>query len=53
MRDHARLVLALAALIAAAPILSGCYTTQGAGKDLQAAGKSLDNSADRNTNYKP
>jgi predicted small secreted protein len=53
MREHARLLLALAAIAAAAPMLSACYTAQGAGKDLQAAGKSLDNSADKNTNYKP
>jgi predicted small secreted protein len=53
MRKHARLLLALAAITAAAPMLSACYTTRGAGEDLQAAGKSLDNSADKNTNYKP
>jgi predicted small secreted protein len=40
-------------LITAAPLLSACYTTRGAGEDLQAAGKGLTNSADKNTGYKP
>lgn len=45
--------LAIAALLAAAPLLSACYTAHGAGEDLQAAGKSLSNSAADHTNYKP
>jgi len=53
MHETARLVLALAALVASAPMLTACYTTQGAGKDLQAAGKSIDHSADKNTSYTP
>ncbi len=53
MRDKVWLLLALAALAAAAPMLTACYTTQGAGEDLSAAGKSISNSADKNTNYKP
>jgi predicted small secreted protein len=52
MRENARLILALAVLAAAAPMLSACYTTQGAGKDLSAAGNSLTNSADKHTDYK-
>lgn len=53
MRAQARLLLTLAALAAAAPLLSACYTTRGAGEDLSAAGKGIEHSADRNTSYKP
>jgi predicted small secreted protein len=53
MRMKTRLVLAIALLTAAAPLLSACYTTRGAGEDLKAAGQGISNSADRNTNYKP
>ncbi len=53
MRTKAKVWLALAVLVAAAPMLSACYTTRGAGEDLSAAGKSLEHSADRNTTYKP
>jgi predicted small secreted protein len=53
MRMKARVWLALALLVAAAPMLSACYTTRGAGEDLSAAGKSIEHSADRNTGYKP
>jgi predicted small secreted protein len=53
MRRNARLLLALAALVAAAPMLSACYTTRGVGEDLSAAGKSITGSADKNTGYKP
>jgi predicted small secreted protein len=53
MRRNARVLLTLAALIAAAPMLTACYTTRGAGQDLSAAGKSLTGSADKNTGYKP
>ena len=53
MRMRARVWLALALLVAAAPMLSACYTTRGAGEDLSAAGKSIEHSADRNTGYKP
>ncbi|MEA2736961.1 MAG: hypothetical protein QOH05_268 [Acetobacteraceae bacterium] len=53
MREKARLLLTLAALVAAAPMLSACYTTRGAGEDLSAAGKGIEHSADKNTNYKP
>ena len=51
MRTKARLWLALALLVAAAPVLSACYTARGAGEDLSAAGKSIEHSADKNTNY--
>jgi predicted small secreted protein len=53
MREKARLLLALAALVTAVPMLNACNTTRGAGEDLSAAGKSIEHSADKNTNYKP
>jgi predicted small secreted protein len=34
-------------------MLAACYTTRGAGEDLSVAGKSISNSADKNTGYKP
>lgn len=53
MRQKFALAIALAMLLAAAPLLSACYTTQGAGEDIQAAGHGLSNSAADHTNYKP
>jgi predicted small secreted protein len=53
MRSKLTLALALAALVGAAPLLSACYTTAGAGKDIQAAGQGITNSADKNTTYRP
>ena len=53
MQQNLRICLTLAVLTAAVPLLSACYTAKGAGQDLQSAGKSLTNSADKNTNYKP
>jgi predicted small secreted protein len=53
MQRKLALVLAAVALAATAPLLTACYTTAGAGQDLQAAGHSLENSADRNTTYRP
>jgi predicted small secreted protein len=43
--------LALALLVAATPTLSACHTTRGAGEDLNAAGRSIEHSADKNTHY--
>jgi predicted small secreted protein len=34
-------------------LLSACHTTAGAGQDLQAAGRGMENSADRHTGYRP
>lgn len=51
MRKNARLMLTLAALIAAAPIITACNTTRGAGEDLSAAGKGIEHSADKNNTY--
>lgn len=53
MRREISLALGLAALVLAAPLLSACYTTAGAGQDLQAAGKGIERSADKNTTYRP
>jgi predicted small secreted protein len=53
MPAKAKIWLALALLLAAAPMLSACYTTRGAGEDLSAAGHSISSSADNHTNYKP
>ena len=54
--NHAKealIVLAVVALAGTAPLLCACYTTRGAGEDLQAAGHGLERSAERNTNYRP
>ena len=51
MRTKAQLMAGVALLIAATPVLSACYTDRGAGEDLSAAGKSIEHSADKNTNY--
>jgi predicted small secreted protein len=53
MQRKLAVVLALVLLTGSAPLLAGCYTTAGAGQDLQAAGRGLEHSADRNTNYRP
>lgn len=34
-------------------ILAGCNTMAGIGEDTQAAGKKLENSAEKNKNYRP
>jgi predicted small secreted protein len=48
MRRNARLLLTLAALAAVAPVLTACNTARGAGEDLSAAGKGLQNAAEKN-----
>jgi predicted small secreted protein len=53
MQRKLAIVLALLALVGTAPVLTACYTTAGAGEDLQAAGHKLERSADRNTGYRP
>ncbi len=53
MPKKAVLAITLLALAGTAPLLSGCYTTAGAGQDLQAAGHSLTKSAEKNTTYTP
>jgi len=51
MKRKLAIVLALMALAGTAPLLTACYTTQGAGEDLQAAGHGLEHSAERHTGY--
>jgi predicted small secreted protein len=53
MRRTRKWLLALGALVAIAPMLTACYATHGAGEDLQAAGRGISNSADKNTTYRP
>jgi predicted small secreted protein len=53
MRTKSRLALAIILLAAAAPLLTACYTTKGAGEDIQAAGHGISNTADKVTGYKP
>jgi predicted small secreted protein len=45
-------LLSLFVLSGAAAILSACNTTEGAGKDMSAAGNALSNSAERNKPYR-
>jgi len=40
--------LTLLSLVAAAPLLSACHTTAGAGQDISATGKAIEKSADKN-----
>ena len=46
-------IKALVAALVGAFILAGCNTMAGIGEDTQAAGKKLENTAERNKNYKP
>jgi predicted small secreted protein len=39
----------LLSLMAAAPLLSACHTTAGAGQDISATGKAIEKSADKHT----
>ena len=52
MRRKITLALTIATLLATAPLLSACYTTQGAGKDLSAAGRGLSHESSEHTNYR-
>ena len=53
MQGKLAAAITLFALIATAPLSSACYTTAGAGQDLQAAGHGLTKSAEQNTTYRP
>lgn len=53
MRKNTKLLLAMGVLLTTAPALTGCYTTRGAGDDLQAAGRGISNSADKHSTYNP
>jgi predicted small secreted protein len=41
--------LTVLSLVAAAPLLSACHTTAGAGQDVSATGKVIEKSAKQNT----
>jgi predicted small secreted protein len=41
--------LAVLSLVVAAPLLSACHTTAGAGQDISATGKVIEKSAKQNT----
>ena len=43
------IALTVLMLLAAAPLLSACNTTAGAGEDISATGHALTHSADKNT----
>lgn len=43
----------LIALLIGAFVLTACNTMAGLGEDTQAAGKKLENTAERNKNYRP
>ena len=53
MQRKFALILTLLALVGTAPLLTACYTTAGAGQDIQAAGKGIEHSAEKNTTYRP
>jgi predicted small secreted protein len=48
---YRELIVALTVLLlaTAAPLLSACHTTAGAGEDISATGHAITNSADRHT----
>jgi predicted small secreted protein len=48
MRRRLTLVLAFAALACGASLLSACNTAQGFGQDMQAGGRAVERSVDRN-----
>jgi predicted small secreted protein len=49
MRTNLMLALTLLSLLVAAPLLSACHTTAGAGEDISATGHALTHSAAQNT----
>ncbi len=51
MKKVALTLLTVFALSTAASVLSACNTTEGMGQDMQAGGKALSNSAERNKSY--
>jgi predicted small secreted protein len=49
VRKKLSLVLTALALLAAAPLLSACHTTAGAGRDISATGHAITHSANEHT----
>jgi predicted small secreted protein len=46
-----RKVLVVLSLLGFTLALAGCYTVEGAGKDVKAAGEKIEKSADKNKTY--
>ncbi len=53
MNKTLSLALTLVILLGAAPLLSACHTTAGAGQDLTATGQAVTQSAKKNTPAAP
>ncbi len=49
MRANIVITLTVLVLLGAAPLLSACHTTAGAGEDISATGHAITHSADKNT----
>ncbi len=49
MRSNLPPMLTLLALLFAVPLLAACNTTEGAGRDLSAAGRAVTNSAEKHS----
>ena len=45
--------MTLVMLLAAAPLLGACHTTAGAGEDISATGRAIDNTATKATPNSP
>ncbi|CAH2601212.1 Entericidin A/B family lipoprotein [Rhodovastum atsumiense] len=48
LHPHFFRLVAVALLLASLGSLAGCNTTEGVGRDMSSAGRSLSNAADRN-----
>jgi predicted small secreted protein len=44
-------LLALLSLLGFALVATGCYTVEGAGKDIKATGQAVEQAADKNKKY--
>ncbi len=49
MRKNLSIALTLLVLLGAAPLVSACHTTAGAGQDISATGHAITGSAKKNT----
>jgi predicted small secreted protein len=49
MRANILIALTVLVLLGAAPLLSACHTTAGAGQDISATGHAITHSADKNS----
>jgi len=53
MHTSVAIILTPSAPAGPMPVLSACCTTRGAGEDLQAAGRGLEHSGERNMTDRP